>query len=314
MKAFKFSIALALLTTLILTSCSDDDSSSFTPSASDISTTIDENPANGTNIGTVSTNITGTLSYSITSQSVPNSFDINSATGVVTINDASNFDFETNPMLTANVSVTNSSDTATSMVTVTLNDVDDIASFLSTSRTDYEAAAAGDWVSITASEYNALAMSLNNTSKIGTSDQDYEDASSTSGASDPFTIANDNGETIPSGSYVFAFKYHSMGDNPSANKVKVSSTSITDGYGDLGGLLPASVTGNNFAVLKGNDTALGSEGFLGIYYLNSIGFKNLVATNTYNYGSGDANSLPNQVTGGATLLYQGLSSTQKQWD
>ncbi len=311
----KIFIGSALFSLLLFTSCSSDDSEAFTASASDITVTINENPAGGLSIGIITTNITGALTYSLSSQSVGNAFSIDAATGAVTVNDASAFDFESNPTLTAAVSVTNSSDTASGNVSVTLNNVDDIASFLSTSEAAYTAAAAGEWVAITEAEYNALAASLSNVTKAATSDADYTDVSANSGAGSGFTIANNNGLTIPNGGYIFAFKYNSQAANPAANKVKQSSTDAVSGYADLGGLLPDSVAGENHAVLKGSDSPTTNTGFLGIFYANSMSFKDLSTSgNKYQYGSGDTGDLPSVASAGHTFVYQGLSTTQKQWD
>lgn len=101
----KFAV-LTLMSVIILTSCSKDDDELFVPSATDVITTIDEHPSNGTSIGTIATNLTGGLVYSFTSQSIPNALAINPTTGQITIGDATKFDFETNPTLQATATVT----------------------------------------------------------------------------------------------------------------------------------------------------------------------------------------------------------------
>lgn len=305
--------AVLLIVFFIVNSCSEDDGNNFTPSASDILATIDENPNNGTTIGTVATNLTGTLNYTITSQSATGAFSINATSGVVTVNNASLFDYETSTMLTAQVEVTNSSETANAMVTVELNNIDDISFYLSTSKAAYDAATNGEWVMITASEYNALASMLNQVSEIGTSDALY-DGTSQSSNTNPWTVVNDTGNEIPSGAYVFAFKYYiNSGSNVTDFKVKLSET-IDAGYMDLGNPLPAH-SGNSTSVhfvLKGNATPTNNQGYLGFYKPSGVnmGFTN--ALGNYYFANNDVNSGFNSFTG--YLFYQGLASTQKQWD
>ncbi|MEM1002866.1 MAG: cadherin repeat domain-containing protein [Bacteroidota bacterium] len=167
---FKLFFALLPFLSMII-ACSEEDSDSFMPSTSDINVTIDENPNSGESIGTVATNLTGTLVYSISSQSAENAFSINSSTGEVRIDDASKFNFEDMMTLEAIVSVTNSEQNANSTVTVSLNDIDDIWYFLSSSRDAYMAAEADSWIQITGSEYERLAENLTDISRVGTSNE-----------------------------------------------------------------------------------------------------------------------------------------------
>ncbi|MCE7990461.1 MAG: hypothetical protein HEP71_00720 [Roseivirga sp.] len=85
---------------------------------------LDENPAADMEIVTVTgTTDLGSASFSLQSESVSGAFAINTTTGVLTVADASKFDYETNPTLTANISVTNSPLEETAVVTVNLNDL-----------------------------------------------------------------------------------------------------------------------------------------------------------------------------------------------
>ncbi|NQY29442.1 MAG: hypothetical protein HRT69_08220 [Flavobacteriaceae bacterium] len=92
-------------------------------SIQDFTTAIDENPTNGDSLGTVQANGDGTLSYSIISQTPTGALSINASTGELTVTDATLFDFETNPTITANISVDNSVSTETSVITINLNDL-----------------------------------------------------------------------------------------------------------------------------------------------------------------------------------------------
>lgn len=85
---------------------------------------MDENPADDQEIVTV-TGVTdlGSPAFSLQSESVSGAFAINATTGVLTVADASKFDYETNSTLTANISVTNGSLQETAVITVNLNDL-----------------------------------------------------------------------------------------------------------------------------------------------------------------------------------------------
>ena len=70
--------------------------------ASNLSSSINENPEVGSAIGTVQASVTsGSLQYSLVSQSVSGALTVNASTGEVTVADASPFDFETLQTLTA---------------------------------------------------------------------------------------------------------------------------------------------------------------------------------------------------------------------
>jgi len=312
---FKSLIYLSILIALFTVNSCSDDGDNFTPSASDILVTIDENPSNGTTIGTVATNLTGTLNYTITSQSVPGAFSINATSGVVTISDGSLFDYETTTILTAQVEVTNSSDTAASVVEVTLNDIDDIAFFLSTSRATYEAANDGDWVFITGNEYFNLADQLNNVAKSALSDENF-DQTTTAPFGPEATAANVNGPTIPTSSYVFAarFKIHSDASD-SIIKIKVSSSSVTSGYMDIGNPFTENYSaGTYYVVLKGSNSLITGNSYLALYESTGrIAGVTGQAEQNIIYGNGDTNDLTTTITN-AMMYQQCLSSTQKQWD
>ncbi len=98
---------------------------------SDFNTTIDENQSSGTSLGTISATVNqGTLMYAIASQTPTGAIAINSTTGEMTVADASQFDFETNPTLTATVEASSNGESETATVTITLNDVVESAPFV----------------------------------------------------------------------------------------------------------------------------------------------------------------------------------------
>src|SRR5690606_8331847 len=97
-------------------------------------------------------------------------------------------------------------------------------------------------------------------------------------------------------------------------KVKQSSTNVNSGYSDLGGTFSSVTFGDNYYVLKGNNTALPDVGYLAIYDPSGsdIGSKGSVAGSQLIYSAGDTSSVSNAV-GNVICYYQGLSTTQKQW-
>ena len=276
---------------------------------------FDENPAVGASIGAIEAVSNNTLSFSISSQIPSGALKINPSTGELSVANASLFDFETNPVINATISIIDPSDSTGAKATINLNNLDDIASFLSTSEAAYTAAEDGDWVAITAPEYIALASSLNEVSKVGTTDNEYNATTIDESHTLAWVVSNVTSANIPKNSYVFAFKYHakSVTDN-STSKVKQSTTSIDNGYADLGGALPTH-SGTDidvYFVLKGNNAMTNSTGYLAFYKaLNqSMGFE--YTTNDYYVALDDSNS-GLELENGGTLLYQGLSTTQKQW-
>lgn len=95
-------------------------------SVEDLTLSLDENPTDGQVVGTIQVDGTGTLSFSITSQTPAGALHIDAGTGQLTVADPTLFDFETNPVITADISVDNSVETATAMATINLEDVDEI--------------------------------------------------------------------------------------------------------------------------------------------------------------------------------------------
>lgn len=123
----KFTYALVLALVLTTFGCNNDDDATAINeiSVEDLTVTIDENSTNGQLVGTVETDGDGVSSFSITSQTPTGALSVNSSTGEVTVADASLFDFETNPVITATISVAGSTNTGT--VTINLNDLNEIS-------------------------------------------------------------------------------------------------------------------------------------------------------------------------------------------
>ncbi len=125
-----FSI-LFIISIFILASCSKDSDdpseNEITVTTSDFSITMDENPSNGQVIGTVqgSTN-QGTVGFSIIEQTPANAFYIDAGSGELKVVDESLFDFETNPIITGTVKVSNGAVSKNASITINLNDTGDI--------------------------------------------------------------------------------------------------------------------------------------------------------------------------------------------
>ncbi|WGD34536.1 hypothetical protein [Olleya sp. YS] len=93
----------------------------------DFTTTIDENPSNGDVLGTVQATGDATLSYSIVSQTPSGAVNIDANTGALTVADGTVFDFEVNPVITANIEVDNSGNIDTIVATINLNNVNELS-------------------------------------------------------------------------------------------------------------------------------------------------------------------------------------------
>ncbi len=313
---------------LVLANCSDNDNAvSGEPMeqliAEDFMTTIDEHPIGGEFLGTIEANMEA--SFAILSQNPSNALSIDIGTGNISISDASAFDYEINQTIEATVQVSSTDEVAQASVVININDLDDIAFRLTDSEQDYLDTDIGNWVLITEDEYNILASSLNEVTKLGTSDGQYDDDIQTEPAiNQGLTIINNNSLTIPSGSYVFAFKYHAYVNQtggavpPIENaKVKISETDIANGYYDLGFTLPTHENGDRFFVLKGNNTPTSALGYLGVCESDGMGYKRIEGTNVYSNACAASdffNKEDNAAAGGLVVMYQGLSTTQKQWD
>lgn len=196
--------------------------------------------------------------------------------------------------------------------------IDKIELSLTVSKTAYQNANTGDWIAITATEYGILAEALDNVTKSGMTDEHYSQInsiSSVASGTNGITMANNNGASMPNNSYIFAFKYYVTEDNVETSKVKVSSLNPVDGYTDLGSTLPIHNSGENYFVLKRNNSPTTNTGYLAVFCPKKMGFGYMNFVTTYYYSYGDNNTL--SVVGStynALIIYQGLSTTQKQWD
>ena len=113
--------------TVTITLLDVDESIQIIITASNLTTSIPENPEAGASLGTIEASVnTGSLQYSLTSQSVVGALAVNATSGEVTVADATLFDFETVQSLTANIRITSGSVSEDIIVTITLTDVDEL--------------------------------------------------------------------------------------------------------------------------------------------------------------------------------------------
>jgi len=129
-QTFKLLKALSLVIILTFISCGNDDDANQTNviSLQDLTVTIDENPTNGQVVGIVEATQTvggATLVYSITVQTPTGALTIDASTGELTVADATLFDFETNPVITAIIEVDGAVNTA--MVNITIANVTELS-------------------------------------------------------------------------------------------------------------------------------------------------------------------------------------------
>jgi len=113
--------------TVTITLTDVDESIATVITASDLSVSIDENPEAGASLGTIEATVnTGSLQFSLVSQSTDGALTVNASTGAVTVADAALFDFETVQSLTANIRVSSGSVSEDVTVTITLTEVDEV--------------------------------------------------------------------------------------------------------------------------------------------------------------------------------------------
>ncbi|MDB5226316.1 MAG: cadherin repeat protein [Bacteroidota bacterium] len=187
---------------------------------------------------------------------------------------------------------------------------------LTTTKAAYVAAASGSWIEITAAEYNTLATTLTNVTRSGVAEADYTNvAPNNASGTGTYTIAQNDGATMPTGSYLFGFKISINTRTNTGAKVKISNTSVGTGFADVGSVLPDQAPGEHYFVLKGNSTATTSTAYLGFTIsLNvKMNYKVIPGKGSYYYEFSDASTLTNFISNDAVFLAQGLSSTVKQW-
>ncbi|WP_040249148.1 hypothetical protein [Psychroserpens mesophilus] len=308
---FIYQLCFVICIGLAMSCSSEDDGDSNDPSDNLITINVAEYPSSGDFIATISSNLEGPLTYSITFETVNQAIILNG--NELRVGDFLAFDFETNEELFVTIEISNGSDAEVKEYRINIQNVDDIWAFLSgNTRTAYEDASPGDWVWITESEYNDLANNLASITKSGASDNQLFSSNSVQQVPGDKTYANANGNSMPVDHYFFAFKYYSWSSNAASNRVKLSETSSEESFSSVGEILPEHDDGFNHFVLKGANIKTNSEAYLGLYASLKLGVKD-DNSSSYNYGEGNTATLDDWVLG-KVLLQQGLSTSIKQWD
>jgi hypothetical protein len=127
-KLFKSTKVLLLVIVLTAFSCSSDDEESVANipvNIQNLTVTIDENPTDGQVVGTLQTDVSGASNFSIISETPTGALTINSSSGELSVADATMFDFETNPVISATISASDAENPAT--VTINLNNLGEVS-------------------------------------------------------------------------------------------------------------------------------------------------------------------------------------------
>jgi hypothetical protein len=124
MRTISSVLTIAIL--IILVACSEENEPVAVVDANDFEVTIPENPQNGESLGFIEATTTiGSLDYNLQEVNPSNALSMNSSTGELFVEDASLFDFETNPTITASVLVSAEGQTDRASIIVNLTDVEE---------------------------------------------------------------------------------------------------------------------------------------------------------------------------------------------
>lgn len=308
---------------LLFTACSDSDEEQNTITVSDFQTTIDEHPEQGSAIGVPTVSVNGELSFSILSQNPNGALDIDASSGELTVLNTLLFDYETSQAVTAEIEVSSVSTSEILQVTINLNDIDDIARFLTESKELYLETSFSHWIEISQEEYLALAQNLNQVSRAGVSEENYNDSNTIVVDPGEIGVSQFNSPPIPESNYVFAFKYYANTNQASNVRVKMNQIDLFNGdlYTNVGDRLPTHNIGTRYFVLKGSTyKALDNiPGNLALYSPHGTGVKVGLDGNYGDnialvwYSDFETQNLESS-TENVIVLYQGLTTPQRQWD
>lgn len=128
---------IVLFLLVIFGACSKDNDGGTSPlvtaptvvtiTASNFTATVAENMAQGAVLGTVQASASsGSLNYTIVSQSVTGALSVDATTGAITVGDPVAFDFEAQTTLSATVRITAGTTTEEITITITLTDVAEV--------------------------------------------------------------------------------------------------------------------------------------------------------------------------------------------
>lgn len=205
---------------------------------------------------------------------------------------------------------------------------DNIAKSLTTNLSAYNSAANGTWVAITSSEYSALQSNVSSTSLGGTTASQLGLASQAGFTFSKYiatNIADANCPAIPANSYVYAacYRYATAG-HTGMQLYRNTASNVYSNFTQVGGDLPTTVAGYNYAVLKDTNATPVATAGLAAMFVNTTSpqsfiFKTSSATPTANtrvlITSGPITTSTNLTTSSTQInfMYQTLSTTSKQW-
>ncbi|MCB0495071.1 MAG: cadherin domain-containing protein [Cyclobacteriaceae bacterium] len=217
---FNLTIVVALMVTTF--SCNKD-KEPVVITLQDLEVTIDENPTAGRVLGTVQRSSNGSLTFNIASQTPTGALNIIESTGELSVANATLFDFETNPTITATVAASGAKNTAN--VTINITNVNELS---------------GENFSVTIDENPTNGQSLGTVQAISDGSLSYSITSQTpSGA---LNINQSSGELTVADSALFDFE-----TNPA-----ISATILVDNSGNTQ-TLTATITLNNVNELSVQD-------------------------------------------------------------
>ena len=308
-------LVIFALLLLIFLSCSKE-STGLNNTFEDQTLQLDENIENGSPIGTVNKSLADGYVFTIESQEPVGAVQVNAATGELYVADELLFDYELHPQLQATIRVANPNGSTTVDVVIQLNNLDDVVSFLDSSKPAYLEAENGDWITITESEYNLLGERMANVAQSGTNDAEYALEGTTSFELLNITFGNYNAHNIPENHRLFAFKYYATEENAEEVYIKISLADVSPAYVSLPTTLPSHRKGDQFFVLKGGSDPAIRELRLGMYspkgglVVIEPELDSEVLISRGNVGVLD--EFP--PTQNAVAKYQGLSTDIVQWD
>jgi hypothetical protein len=208
-------------------------------------------------------------------------------------------------------------------------ETDKIALSLTTSLAAYTSAANGTWVRITSTEYAALQTNVTNTSLGATTAAQLNLTAQAGFTASKFIVTNQadaNCPAIPANSYVYAacYRYATAG-HTGMQLYRNTASNVYSNFTQIGGDLPTTVSGFNYAVLKDTTSTPVATAGLAAIFPNTISpqsmiFKgDLTAPTTVNTRY---LVTPGPITTSTTIstqftkinfMFQTLSTTSKQW-
>jgi len=121
-------IALPVLFVFILGACKKENSiQTSIINTTDLAVNIEENPDSGQVLGAIiASSDRGAVSYALSSESVADAFTVNTTSGEISVADKYLFDFETSPVMSAIIAISDGISNVNANVTIYLTDLEHI--------------------------------------------------------------------------------------------------------------------------------------------------------------------------------------------